>query len=34
VVAGRKYAYRVPAVNEAGNESARSEEVVETAPAQ
>lgn len=34
VVAGRKYAYRVTAVNEAGNESARSEEVVETAPAQ
>ena len=34
VVAGRRYAYRVTAVSEAGNESAPSEEVVETAPAQ
>ena len=34
VVAGRKYAYRVTAVNQAGIESPRSEEVVETAPAQ
>jgi hypothetical protein len=34
VVAGRKYAYRVTAVNEAGIESPRSDEVVETAPAQ
>lgn len=33
VVAGRAYAYRVTAVNEAGNESAPSTEVVETAPA-
>jgi hypothetical protein len=34
VVAGRRYAYRVTAVSEAGNESAPSREVVETAPAQ
>jgi len=34
VAAGRKYAYRVTAVNQAGIESARSDEVVETAPAQ
>ena len=33
VVSGRRYAYRVTAVNEAGNESAASGEVVETAPA-
>ena len=33
VVAGQKYAYRVTAVNEAGNESGPSGEVVETAPA-
>jgi hypothetical protein len=34
VVAGRRYAYRVTAVSAAGNESAPSREVVETAPAQ
>lgn len=34
VVAGQKYAYRVTAVNEAGNESAPSGEAAETAPAQ
>jgi len=33
VVAGRRYAYRVTAVDATGNESARSDEVVETAPA-
>jgi len=33
VVSGRRYAYRVIAVDAAGNESARSDEVVETAPA-
>ena len=33
VVAGRRYAYRVTAVDVTGNESARSGEVVETAPA-
>jgi hypothetical protein len=33
VVAGRRYAYRVTAVDGTGNESARSSEVVETAPA-
>jgi hypothetical protein len=33
VVAGRRYAYRVTAVDGTGNESARSGEVVETAPA-
>ena len=33
VVAGHRYAYRVTAVSEAGNESAPSSEVVETAPA-
>lgn len=33
VVAGRRYAYRVTAVDATGNESARSGEVVETAPA-
>ena len=32
VVAGRRYAYRVTAVDAAGNESTRSDEVVETAP--
>jgi hypothetical protein len=32
VVAGRRYAYRVTAVDATGNESARSGEVVETAP--
>jgi fibronectin type 3 domain-containing protein len=32
VVAGRRYAYRVTAVSEAGNESAPSGVVVETAP--
>ena len=32
VVAGRRYAYRVTAVSDAGNESAPSDEVVETAP--
>jgi hypothetical protein len=34
VTAGQRYAYRVTAVSEAGNESAPSGEVVETAPAQ
>lgn len=34
VTVGRKYAYRVTAVNEAGIESAQSGEVIETAPAQ
>jgi hypothetical protein len=34
VAAGHKYAYRVTAVNEAGNESGPSDEVTETAPAQ
>jgi len=34
VVAGHRYAYRVTAVSEAGNESAPSGEVVEIAPAQ
>jgi hypothetical protein len=34
VVAAHRYAYRVTAVSEAGNESAPSSEVVETAPAQ
>ena len=34
VVAGRRYAYRVTAMSEAGNESAPSAEVQETAPAQ
>jgi hypothetical protein len=33
VVAGRRYAYRVTAVDAAGNESTRSDEAVETAPA-
>jgi hypothetical protein len=33
VVAGHRYAYRVTAVSDAGNESATSSEVVETAPA-
>jgi hypothetical protein len=33
VVAGRRYAYRVTAVDATGNESARSDEMVETAPA-
>ncbi len=33
VVAGRRYAYRVAAVSDAGIESTRSDEVVETAPA-
>jgi hypothetical protein len=33
VVAGRSYAYRVTAVSDAGNESAPSAEVTETAPA-
>ena len=33
VVAGRRYAYRVTAVDSAGNESTQSDEVVETAPA-
>jgi fibronectin type 3 domain-containing protein len=32
VVAGRRYAYRLTAVDAAGNESTRSDEVVETAP--
>ena len=32
VMAGYKYGYRVTAVDSAGNESARSDEVVETAP--
>jgi hypothetical protein len=32
VVAGHRYAYRLTAVNEAGHESAASEQVVETAP--
>jgi len=32
VVAGRRYAYRVTAVDEAGNESGHSDEAVETAP--
>jgi hypothetical protein len=32
VVAGRRYGYRVTAVSNAGNESAPSDEVVETAP--
>ena len=34
VVAGRKYGYRVTAVDTAGNESKQSNEVLETAPAQ
>jgi hypothetical protein len=34
VMAGRRYAYRVTAVSDAGNGSAPSEEVVETAPTQ
>jgi hypothetical protein len=34
VMAGRRYGYRVTAVSEVGNESASSNEVVETAPAQ
>jgi len=34
VVAGHRYAYRVTAVSEAGNESGPSGEVVEIAPAQ
>ena len=34
VAAGHTYAYRVTAVNEAGNESGPSDEVTETAPAQ
>ena len=34
VTAGRRYAYRVTAVNEVGNESAPSGEVAETAPAE
>ena len=34
VVAGRRYAYRVTAVSAAGNESAPSDAVVETAPTQ
>ncbi len=33
VVAGRRYAYRVTAVSDAGNESTPSEEVIETAAA-
>jgi hypothetical protein len=32
VMAGRRYAYQVTAVSDAGNESTRSDEVVETAP--
>ena len=32
VVSGRRYAYQVTAVSDAGNESTRSDEVVETAP--
>ena len=34
VEAGRRYGYRVTAVDAAGNESAPSDEVVETAPGQ